>query len=327
MAARSRFGTRVKHFLEAASAVVLFGGILRLMPIAMASAIGGFVARTIGPYLKISRIARDNLRQAFPDKSPDDLSQILAGVWDNLGRTVVETPRLKSLVDPTLVSQIHNLGIQERRDIAQASNPPVFRGDRHEVIGLEHLIRVTSGGDPVIFYGAHMGNWEFGPASSALIGFPFTSVVQPPHNPYIAHLLARQRGYFNDSVPSSGWRGAAGAANVLRSGRYLGMMVDQKVIHGGLPLPFFGRPAITSQAPARLALHFGCPLIGVYVVRVAGTRFRFVITPAIKPPVAGTKDQKVVAILRQMNREIESWVRDAPDQWLWLHRRWHAVES
>jgi KDO2-lipid IV(A) lauroyltransferase len=109
----------------------------------------------------------------------------------------------------------------------------------------------------------------------------------------------------------------------LAQGGSVGLVVDNRVDEGEL-VPFFGRPAPTVTTPARLALHFDCPLVPVRVERLAdGARFRITLYAPLRPGAAArTKAERVLDMTRQLNEHFERWIRERPGQWLVVKRRW-----
>ncbi len=99
------------------------------------------------------------------------------------------------------------------------------------------------------------------------------------------------------------------------------MLVDQKQ-NDGIPVPFFGRDAMTAPAIGRLALRFNCPVVPIRTERLDGARFRFTVLPPIELAPTGDGAFDVAAAMARINALIEEWVRARPGQWLWLHRRW-----
>lgn len=93
-------------------------------------------------------------------------------------------------------------------------------------------------------------------------------------------------------------------------------------MNDGIAVPFFGRPAMTAPALAQFALRFDCPVVPARVERLGGARFRLTIQPPLEIQKSGDRQADVLAAMTEVNRIIEGWVRDRPDQWLWLHRRW-----
>ena len=99
------------------------------------------------------------------------------------------------------------------------------------------------------------------------------------------------------------------------------MLVDQKY-NEGIPVPFFGRDAMTAPTVAELALRFQVPLVPARVERLKGARFRLTLLPPLDLPNSGDRAADVHTVMSQVNALFESWIRDRPEQWLWLHRRW-----
>jgi Kdo2-lipid IVA lauroyltransferase/acyltransferase len=108
---------------------------------------------------------------------------------------------------------------------------------------------------------------------------------------------------------------------VLRQGDHLTMLADQK-LNDGVPVPFFGRDAMTAPALALLARRFDCDLLPARVERLKGARFRLTVFPPLGLPRSGNAHADVAALLGEVNRTLEGWIRDRPEQWFWLHRRW-----
>ena len=119
-------------------------------------------------------------------------------------------------------------------------------------------------------------------------------------------------------------KGPTGARKLLKSlkaGKHLAMLVDQKM-NDGIPVPFFGRDVMTAPALAELALRYDCPVVPARVVRLKGARFLLKVFPPLELIKTGNHQADVVANMAQVNALIEQWVRETPEQWLWLHNRW-----
>lgn len=99
------------------------------------------------------------------------------------------------------------------------------------------------------------------------------------------------------------------------------MLVDQKMTDG-IAVPFFGRDAMTAPALAQFALKYDAPIIPVRSERLEGARFRITFYPELKTPKTGDRHADILAIMTNVNASMESWIRERPEQWLWLHRRW-----
>ncbi len=291
---------RIAYSLQAAGIAAGFG-LVRLLPVARASALGGFIARSIGPLLPVSGVGRRNLAAAFPEKSPAEIERILRGVWDNLGRTGAEYAQLDRIFDTD-------------------PEGPVA-GGRIEVVGLEQFMNLRHDDKPAIIFTGHCGNWELLPVGAARHGLPLVVYYRPPNNPFAAELVGRIRRRSMGRLLPRGLLGSIAAQQALERGEHLGMLIDQH--HDlGFPLPFFGRPARTALTLAKLARRFRCPVHAAFIERLPGARFRAVITPPLD--ISWTDDAQADAknVMTMVNRILEDWVRAHPDQWLWLHRRW-----
>jgi KDO2-lipid IV(A) lauroyltransferase len=310
----------MRYMLEAAVAYTLVF-VFRLVPYKMGSATGGFVARVVGPMLAVSKVGLENLAEAFPDKTPRQHRQILRGVWDNLGRTIAELPNLGRLQDATFLEAWPPPDLRELAEKSGRAQSVTVRGKRNALVGAENFAAMMLHDGPVIVVTAHMGNWEMAPESAALLGMPVSVVYRPLANPYMNRFIAKLRAGKSDIVARD-WLGAVGVRMVLEGRGRLGILIDQRQILNSIPVPFFGRPAWTGTSVAKLALRHDAPIYGAWVQREKGTRFRITVTPPIKFPATGTEGERVRIILTRMNALVEAWVRERPDQWLWLHRRW-----
>jgi Kdo2-lipid IVA lauroyltransferase/acyltransferase len=289
------FHRYVIHPLEAAG-VVLSYGFFSLLPISLASNLGGWLGRTIGPRLGLSRRATKNLEKAFPEKGADEIAEIVRGMWDNLGRIVGEYPHLKRL--------------------------DFYAPDgRVEVIGAENIEILRSEDTPGIFFSAHLGNWEIVSLGASQKGLALQRIYREANNRLVEWLFQRGRSAVKGELIPKGPQGARFLLRVLKEGKNVAMLVDQKM-NDGIPVPFFGRDAMTAPALADLALRFNCPVIPARAERLSGARFRLTIYPPMELTKTGDRKADVIANMAKVNALIESWIRERPEQWLWVHNRW-----
>lgn len=284
--------------LEAAAAHGALA-MLRALGPETASNLGGFVARTVGPLLPVSRVADANLRLALPDLDAAARRRIVRGVWDNLGRTVGEFPHLGRL--------------------RQTAHGPGWVME-----GAETLHAVAARGGPAIFVSGHIGNWEMLPPAVAHFGMPFSSFYRAAGNPIVDATIIRLRhGAMGQEVPHfpKGAQGARAAMAHLKAGGFLGMLVDQKM-NEGIAAPLFGHMAMTATAAAAFALRYRCPVVPGHVQRIGPARFRLVCEPPLPLPDSGDRLADIAAVTVAINGCLERWVRARPESWLWLHRRW-----
>jgi KDO2-lipid IV(A) lauroyltransferase len=280
--------------LEAVAVWIVFH-LFRILPIDAASAVGGWIGRTIGYRLPVTRHARRNLVRVFPDWSVDEREACIVRMWDNLGRTAGEYPH-----------------------ISEVTFGP---GCRTETVGIEHLLALRDDGRPGIFFSAHCGNWELNGLSAVRHGLPISLIYRAASNPYVNWIFARGRSTEGIDVIPKGSSGARAALGKLKQGGHLGMLVDQKM-NDGISVPFFGREAMTAPAVAVFALKYRCPVVPAHVVRTKGARFRIIFEPPMRFEVTGDHHADILRAMTAVNLTIERWIRQQPDQWLWLHKRW-----
>ena len=283
------------HPLEAAAVAVGYA-VFAALPLDAASALGGWLARTFGPKLGLSRRAAANIGKAFPAKPPTEVAAIVRGMWDNLGRVAAEYPHLGEI--------------------------GIYGGEgRIQVVGAENVDRMRDDGRPGIFFSGHLANWEILSLAATQRGVPLERIYRAANNRLVEWLYRRRGvGVEGALIP----KGAAGARQLVRSlekGKHLGMLVDQKM-NDGIAVPFFGHDAMTAPALADLALRFDCPVVPARVERLDGARFRITIYAPME--LARTADRRadLAAAMAKVNALFERWVRERPEQWLWLHNRW-----
>jgi KDO2-lipid IV(A) lauroyltransferase len=284
----------VAHRAQALGAGLFFA-LMRALPMDAASAVGGALGRTLGPRLGISKRARRNLAMAMPELSAGAREAALRGMWDNLGRVAAEYPHLAGL-----------------RVFAD--------GERIYASGREHIDEAVAAGRPVIVFSGHLGNWEIAALAAGQLGIDVVQIYRAANNPLVDRMVARFRGIGTEFTPK-GTVGSRRAFAALRNGAHLGLLVDQK-LNDGIPVPFFGRPAMTAPALALLALRFNCAVIPARVERLRGAHFRLTILPPLALSNSGDRGADVAALMEQVNLMLECWIREHPEQWFWVHSRW-----
>lgn len=284
----------IRHPLEAALAFLLLG-LLRLLPADWASGLGGWLGRTLGPRLGVSKRARANLRLAFPGIAAPEVERIVRGMWDNLGRVLFEYPHLGRLSHPD--------------------------SGRVEVVNEAPIAAAVHAGRPGVYFGAHLGNFEVVPLYAARRGLILNAFARAPNNPLIDRVVTFIRGTGGARILNKGGAGALRAIDVMRNKGYLAVLIDQKQ-NRGVPIPFFGHDAMTAIAPAKLALKFQAEVVTCRIERLKGARWRFTVSDPLALPDSGDPEADAVELTRRITAEVEQWIREKPEDWLWLHRRW-----
>jgi KDO2-lipid IV(A) lauroyltransferase len=260
---------------------------------------GGRMMRIIGPWLPAHRVARANLKAAFPDKLDHEIDEILRGVWDNFGHVMAEYAFTEELYD---------------YDPLRSMNKRVTMDDAV----IQRLFRLRDKGTPALFFSAHLGSWELAPLAAAF-GIKLTAVFRPFKSAALNDLTTQMRSRI-DMIPArfGAW---AQLENALKKGSSIGMLVDQH-FSGGADVVFFGRHCKVNPTLGLLARKYGCPMYGTRAVRLPGSRFHSYLTEELTPPRDRDGEIDVNATMQMITGVVEAWVREHPEQWLWLHRRW-----
>jgi Kdo2-lipid IVA lauroyltransferase/acyltransferase len=286
---------KVVHFAEGLGAVFVYM-LFRVMPLDWASDFGGWLARSLGPRFAISRRALKNLRRAMPEIGDEEGRRIIRGMWDNLGRVVAEYPHLGKY-------QVY------------------AEGGRIEIHGAEHIRAQGAPGNRAIFFSGHFGNWEVATLAVTQAGLGVVELYRAPNNPFVDSLINAARSVVGSELAAKGSGGARRMLAAMRDGRHIALLIDQKT-NDGIAVPFFGHDAMTAPSLAVFARRFGCAVVPVRVDRLAGARFRITVEPPLALEKLADAAAETRAIMTAVNGVLERWVRERPDHWFWLHRRW-----
>ncbi len=273
--------------------------VLRLLPPDGATNALAALSRRIGPLFGRHRVAMQNLKLAFPEKTEAERRAIALDMWDSMSRLAAEYVFLDDIFD---------------------YDPQAESSGRIEVKGEEIFERIRAEGKPCIFFTAHTGNFELLPICAATFDLEVTSLFRAPNNPLIAKRLAEaRRTRAGHLVPSKA--GAAWAlARALDGGRSVGMLVDQKY-KNGVAGSFFGQPVRTNPLLPKLVRQYGCDVYPARCVRLPGNRFRLELEEKLEVPRTADGAVDIAAACQRLNDKVEAWVREYPGQWMWFHKR------
>ena len=293
-----------------AALYLLLGGLallvlkaLRLTDPTWAREKSGRLLRRVGPWLPEHRIGRANLRAAFPEWPPAEIERVLGGVWDNLGRIGAEFVHLDRLW------HVINAGTGEMDQVEFTPET------------IERFVRLRDDGKPALVFAAHLANWELPALAAKAFGLNSLALYRPPAIPQVRRFVLETRSSRMGLLVPTNLGAPTVIAEELARGTHAGMLVDQYNSRG-VDVTFFGRRTKANPLMARLARHVDCPIHGTRVVRLAGDRFRVDLTEAIEKPRDAQGEIDVAATMQVISSVIEGWVREYPEQWLWLHRRW-----
>lgn len=282
--------------------MVALGGLkaMRSLGPDRASDLGARFAPQVAKIAGANKTGYRNLKAAFPEKSEDEIQAILRGVWENLGRTACEYACMDDLWD---------------------FDPEKPGEGRIETPSIAIFEKLRDDGKPALIFAAHLANWELPAVAAAAHGLDATALYRMPNNRFVAGAIAKIRGRTMGKLVASGAGGVLQLARELEKGGHVGMLIDQH-LDRGVPVTFFGRTVKANPTIAKLARQFDCPVHGARTIRLPGGRFRLEATDEIVLPRDANGLIDVIPAMQAMTDVVEGWVREHPEQWLWLHRRW-----
>jgi KDO2-lipid IV(A) lauroyltransferase len=242
-------------------------------------------------------VVERQIAAAFPNLTPAEVVELARAAYKNLGRTFVETALLDSLGRDGIRALIES------------------------VEGWEEIDAAMSKGKGAVLVTGHIGNWELAGAYVAARGVPLDAIARGMANPLFDAYVNETREQIGMTIVHDS-EAVKRAPRSLRAGRAVAFVADQGVL--GLAstyVPFFGRPAKTPRGAAVFALRFEVPVIFVVALRLPSGRFR-VVVERIDAQRTGDRDRDVDAIVARFTERLEHWVREAPSQYFWQHRRW-----
>ena len=246
------------------------------------------------PFRFRRQLVEKHLRWAFPDADDTWIRQTARAAYGHLGREAIATIRLARMT---------------RDDVLAVTT----------VVGLEEFRAALTEGNGIVLASGHIGNHEIGAAALAARGIPLDLVVQRQANPLFDEALIESRKRLGLGVIDR-FQATRLAIKALRSGHAVAFAADQNAGKAGVFVPFFGRLASTHRGAALFAIKTGAPLfLGTSLRRGAGYE---VVLQRIDVPRDGELDDVVRRLTAAFTERLEAVVRQAPEQYLWLHRRW-----
>lgn len=277
--------------------------ILGILPRRTSVFLGITIAR-LGYYLLggLRRTGMKNLEIAFPNKSESERREILKGSFENLGRTLGEASHLAN-TNAEYLQTLADFDLDEPTRKLYDSIKESGRG-----------VLVTTG---------HFGNWELLVLAFAAAYEPMSYLARPIDNPLIEEMTLAIRTQFGNR-PINKSNSAQTAIGILKDGGFLGALSDVNAHpKEGVFVPFFGVPACTSSGPALIAIRSGAIIFPAFCAwDKASKRFKFVHGEAIEPANTGDRKADIQTTTAAYTAEIEKIIRQYPDQWLWIHKRW-----
>ena len=285
---------RASIWLEAQLFRLLFW-LLGLLSLERASSVAAAVFGAIGPHTAQARKVRGNLAVAFPQWSEAQIAGTTKEVFRQLGLAVVELVKMRQIWS------------EREQRLAFCIDPAA-------------QAQFDAGGASV-FVTAHVGAWQLTNLISLQQGLTITTVYAAESNPIVHDMMLELREAFGVRLLPT----QAGVRPLLRelgAGHSIGLAMDTR-LDTGEPIPFFGVDALTNTSAARLALRSGAALVPIRAERLRPGYFRIrVMAPITNPCPEAPTAQQATALTQLVNQHFEAWIKDVPEQWMCLKRRW-----
>jgi KDO2-lipid IV(A) lauroyltransferase len=286
-----------RYRLEGAIAA-LAGAVARRVPRRLMLAVGARAGAAVGRIdHRHLAITADNLQRAFPDWDGDRVRRTAHAVYRHFGRVAFDVMWLQR---------------RSREEIL----------DLVDIEGGGHVRTAQGRGQGVICATGHLGNWEINALCHGWAFGPVSVVGRPLDNPALDARLSAMRVQGGNTLISK-HRALPHILRALRDNGTVDILMDQNVLASdGIFVEFFGRPAATTTVVAALAAKVGAAIVPAHTVLLPSGRYRAIYERPIVFEAEGGRAEAIARLTQRLTRQIEDWVRELPEQWLWMHRRW-----
>ena len=281
-----------KYFLEFIFIVILFI-IFKILGFKLASNMGGYIGKKIGPLFRSKQTILTNIKNALPSANKTDLELIIQSMWENYGRILAEYVFLKDFRKEKL-------------------------NDYLEIEGKEHLNKVRDSNEQVVFVSGHFNNFELMAMQIEKSGINLAAIYRPLNNIFLNGIMEKIRTkYICKNQIKKGRRGTRELLKSFNNKNSIALMIDQRVSEGEKS-NFFGQDAFTTTIPAQLVKKFGCKIVPIHIERYNNFYFKM----KVEEPINYNKDSTIDEITLSLNKLLENMILKNPSQWIWSHNRW-----
>jgi len=281
-----------KYFLEFIFIVILFI-IFKILGFKLASNMGGYIGKKIGPLFRSKQTILNNIKNALPNTNKADLELIIQSMWENYGRILAEYVFLKDFRKEKL-------------------------NDYLEIEGKEHLNKVRDSNEQVVFVSGHFNNFELMAMQIEKSGINLAAIYRPLNNIFLNGIMEKIRTkYICKNQIKKGRSGTRELLKSFNNKNSIALMIDQRVSEGEKS-NFFGQDAFTTTIPAQLVKKFGCKIVPIHIERYNNFYFKM----KIEEPINYNKDSTIDEITLSLNKLLENMILKNPEQWIWSHNRW-----
>ena len=280
--------------------VWLLAGFLRVLPPGVSRKIGIGVGHAFYRlHRRLRRVGARNLQMAFPTVDAREHERILRGVFTTLGRQLADFAHLPGVGKQNVEQWV-------------------------TYCGLENYLAARARGKGVLFVTAHLGGWEIGSYAHSVNGYPIRILVRGLDNLVLDRWVRRVRTRAGNTVLDKDF--VRGLLQSMKAGETVGILMDTNVTPPqGVFVDFFGIPACTGSLLAKVALRTDAAVVpGFTIWHEDQQRYIIHFDPALPLERSGDEERDVAANTARFTQAIEKYVREYPEQWLWVHRRWKA---
>mgnify|MGYP001437687018 CR=1 FL=1 len=281
-----------KYFLEFFFIVILFI-IFKILGFKLASNMGGYIGKKIGPLFRSKQTILTNIKKALPSANKADLELIIQSMWENYGRILAEYVFLKDFRKEKLNNYL-------------------------EIEGIEHLNKVKDSNEQVVFVSGHFNNFELMAMQIEKSGINLAAIYRPLNNIFLNGIMEKiRKKYICRNQVKKGIGGMKKLILLKKKNYSTAIMVDQRVSQG-IRSNFFNQEAFTTTIPAQLVKKFNIPIVPIYIERTNGINFKM----TVNQPINFSKDHSEKQITDELNQLIGKMIMLKPEQWIWSHNRW-----
>ncbi len=284
---------RIEYFL-----FLLFSLTFRFLGLNTSRKLSGLLAVIFYYFIPIrKKTVLENLTNAFPEYDKKKIRSIAYNTYKSFLTAFIE------------ILYLPKISRQELEAAVNCPNKDLIETKFNEEKG-------------VILLSAHFGNWEYVAASVALqLDLPFSVVVKPQRNPYVSDWMNNVRTRWNNDIVSLGLS-IRKTYQTLKEKKIVAMVADQRGPQESIKVEFFGRKVSVHVGPAVLALKTGAPILCGISVRQKDYSYKIVMHEISKDNLPEDDEEKIIELSQRHTSYLESFIREYPEQWLWMHKRW-----
>jgi len=271
------------------------------MPRAAAIGAGKLISKTVYHlHGRLRRVGYRNLELALPELNQAEREAIVRGVFANLGRQLGEFSQFPKLTGTNIANLV-------------------------EYDGFENYAQAAARNRGVLMLTGHVGSWELCAFAQGVYGHPLSFLVRPLDNPLLDRLVSGYRELSGNRTINKN-KAVRPVLELLRSGHDVGLLIDVNTLQDqGVFCDFFGLPACSTTGLAIFALRADAPVVPGFLIwdeKAGMHRLRF--EPEVPLIRTGDFKEEVLLNTARFTKVIEEYARRYPDQWLWIHKRWHT---